>query len=81
MCDWCMKWRLQIIVAKNNVIHFRKKTGFNFTFGPNNIAITCKYKYLCVILDKHLTFQDRIKTLNDSTCQALSGIIPKFKCC
>ena len=84
MYDWCMKWRLSINVAKSNVIHFRKKrikeTDFNFTFGPNNITSTCKYKYLGVILDEHLTFQDCIKTLNDSSGRALSGIISKFKC-
>ena len=84
MYDWCMKWRLNINVAKSNVIHFRKKrikeTDFNFTFGPNNITSTCKYKYLGVILDEHLTFQYCIKTLNDSSGWALSGIISKFKC-
>ena len=25
MYNWCMKWRLNINVAKSNVIHFRKK--------------------------------------------------------
>ena len=84
MYDWCMKWRLNINVAKSNVIYFRKKrikeTDFNFTFGPNSITSTCKYKYIGVILDEHLTFQDCIKTLNDSSGQALSGIISKFKC-
>ena len=31
-------------------------------------------------MDEHLTFQDCIKTLNDSSGRALSGIISKFKC-
>ena len=79
MYYWGMKWSLNINVTKSNVIHFRKKrikeTGFNFTFGPNNITSTCKYKYLGVILDEHLTFQDCIKTLNDSSGRVLSGII------
>ena len=83
MYDWCKKWRLNINASKSNIIHFRKKrvkeTKFKFTFGPNNISVTNKYKYLGVILDEHLTFQECIQTLSDSAGRALSSIISKFK--
>ena len=37
MYSWCRKWRININIAKSNIIHFRQKeaseTNKNFTLG------------------------------------------------
>ena len=50
-----------------------------FTLGGSIIETVSKYKYLGVILDEHLTFNEYAKTLADAGGRALSKIIGKFR--
>ena len=83
MYSWCRKWRMNINIAKSNIIHFRHnkapETKQKFYFGEKEINLSKSYKYLGVILDEHLTFQECIKSLSDSASRALGSIITKCK--
>ena len=50
-----------------------------FYFGEKEINLSKSYKYLGVILDEHLTFQECIKSLSDSASRALGLIITTCK--
>ena len=49
-----------------------------FKFGHNSLAIVLKYKYLGIILDEHLTYNECATTLADSAGRALGSVISKF---
>ena len=49
-----------------------------FKFGNNSLAMVSKYKYLGIILDEHLTYNECATTLADSAGRALRSVISKF---
>ena len=81
--NWCFKWQMQINISKSKIVHFRNKrvksTDFNFTLGDDTVDKVCSYKYLGIIFDEFLTFDECARTLSDASGRALSGIISKFK--
>ena len=81
--EWCSKWQMKINLSKSKIVHFRNKrqngTNFDFKLGNDVIDIVAKYKYLGIIFDEHLTFNECEKVLSDAAGRALSSIISKFK--
>ena len=64
-------------------MHFRnarkKQSEFKFSFGNLTLQYTNTYKYLGLLLDQHLSFNDCIRTLADSGSRALGSVISKIK--
>ena len=81
--NWCKKWKLKVNIGKTKIVHFRpkkfKQTEFQFKYGDEHIEIVSKYKYLGIIFDEHLTFNNCIETLSEAGGRALGSIISKFK--
>ena len=80
---WCQKWRLSVNDAKSEIIHFRgvKKavTQSEFKIGTKPLKVVSKYKYLGIILDEHLKFEQCAEMLASSAGRALAKMISKFK--
>ena len=83
MNTWCFKWKMKLNIDKSKIVHFRPKrklkTDFIFNFGESEINIVNQYKYLGIILDENLTFENCARILSESAGRALGGIIQKFK--
>ena len=81
--EWCHKWRLKTSVLKSKVVHFRHtssdKTNFHFQLSGQEIECIGKYKYLGIIFDEHLTFNNTANTLSDSGGRALGKLLSKLK--
>ena len=64
-------------------MHFRnarkKQSEFKFSFGNLTLLHTKTNKYLGLLLDQHLSFNDSIRTLADSGSRALGSVISKLK--
>ena len=79
---WCEKWRLQVNLAKTNILHIRSKrkmqSKFVFIFN-NRPVIYCKfYKYLGCYINEHIDFDYTSKMQSDSAGRALSSIVTKM---
>ena len=79
---WCEKWRLQVNLAKTNILHVRSKrkmqSKFVFIFN-NHPVIYCKfYKYLGCYINEHIDFDYTSKMQSDSAGRALSSIVTKM---
>lgn len=65
---WCMKLKLNVNIAKSNVIHFRRpqmpRSSFNFRIGNQPLLIVEQYKYLGIIFHENLNFQKTAETLS-----------------
>ena len=83
MTEWCRKWRVKVSEPKTNIVHFRPKrkprTQHEFFLSGFKVEVVTSYKYLGIIMDEHLTFNQCIETLSSSAGRALSGIISKRK--
>ena len=83
LCEWCRKWRLSVNIDKTQIVHFRpsrkKRSNETFTYGNIPLKTVSSYKYLGIILDEHLNFNECVKTLATAGGRALGGIISKFK--
>ena len=80
--DWCLKWRLEINLAKTNIMHVRHprkpQTKFSFQFDGRPVPFCKQYKYLGLTINEHLDFQKNLSILGDSANRALSSIISKM---
>ena len=83
MYDWCYKWRLSVNRDKTKIVHFRQprqsKTQYGFHYGLSDIEIVSQYKYLGIIMDEYLKFDQCTTTLSNAGSRALGAIISKFK--
>ncbi len=85
MHTWCNKWRFIINPSKSNIVHFRNppkaQTGFKFTLGNTGVDLKVveSYKYLGVVLDQYLTFNNATQILGNAAGRALGGMINKYK--
>ena len=81
--NWCNNWRVKVNESKTRVVHFRNKrsaeTNFKFMYGGKALEMTNNYRYLGIILDEHLDFNDCTRTLADAAGRALGSVISKFK--
>ena len=80
--DWCTTWKLNVNLSKSQVVHFRKtrrkRTNFKFSFGNKLLELVPKYRYLGVIFDENLNFNECANTLANSAGRALGSVISKF---
>jgi len=80
--NWCLSWNMKVNVSKTKIIHFRPKSmpisNFIFTLNNDTLETTSTYKYLGIILDEHLTFEENINILSASGTRALGSIFNKF---
>ena len=83
VAEWCRKWRLAANTDKTKVVHFRKKsiaqTTYNFYLGSTSIEKVSTYKYLGVLFDEFLDFEENARLLADSAGRALGAIRTKLK--
>ena len=80
---WCMEWKLEVNVKKTKVVHFRPKskaiTTASFPYGGRNIEIVSSYKYLGVIFDEFLEFDEGVKALAGAGGRGLGKIFATHK--
>ena len=80
---WCKKWRMTINIDKTNIVHFRPRntnlTEFNFKIGNSDLDKVNRYKYLGIMIDEFLTFNDNAELLSGAANRALGSIINQFK--
>jgi hypothetical protein len=83
VATWCKNWRLVINGKKSEVVHFRKRgterTDFAFKVDDNSLDVVDSYKYLGIILDEHLSFNNAVDSLGTGGGRALGAINSKFK--
>jgi hypothetical protein len=83
VATWCRKWQLVINNNKSQVVHFRKKgtdmSNRIFHVNGTTLEIVQSYKYLGVLLDEYLTFENTMESLGTGGGRALGAIIAKFK--
>ena len=81
--EWCRKWRMAANTDKTQIIHFRKKsvaqTKYNFHLGSVSVEKVSRYKYLGVIFDEYLNFEENAHLLAESAGRALGAIRTKLK--
>ncbi len=74
LTDWCYKRKLQLNESKSDIVHFRSKrkerTNYNFKLGINELHVVQEYKYLGLLFDEYVTFNDSIKMLVTSAGRA-----------
>ena len=72
---WCSKWRLKVNATKTKIMHFRSKTrpltNEIFYYGAGALEIVKSYKYLGVIFDEHMTFEECAQTLSKAAGRKL----------
>ena len=80
---WCNKWHLKLNTTKTKIIHFREKrkrqTSSKIIYGMHKIDLVRSYKYLGVIFDEFMEFNECAKTLSDSGGRALGALILRFR--
>lgn len=80
---WCMKWRMAVNTDKTKIVHFRKSnitvTKHPFSLGPIPLETVSCYKYLGVMFDEFLTFEQNANLLADAGSRALGAIRTKLK--
>ncbi len=81
--EWCGKWEMQVNDSKTNIVHFRNRckplTDYVFKFGGCALQMMKIYKYLGLLFDEFVTFEEAVKVLTDSAGRALGAILAKFK--
>ena len=81
--EWTKKWRLTVNNKKTKVVHFRparmKRSDMQFTISNQLVEIVDKYKYLGLLFDEHLKYQDASNALSVAGGRALGSLISKFK--
>ena len=81
--NWCKKWQMEVNHSKSNIVHFRnkrvKRSDRIFSLQNTTIEYSSSYKYLGILFDEHLTFDNTAQALSDSGGRALGAINSKFK--
>ena len=76
--EWCLKWKLKLNINKTKALHFRPKrakpTRFTFMYGEDTIEKVDEYKYLGVIFDYSLSYEQCIEVLAGSSGRALGAV-------
>ena len=79
---WCKNWRLEVNLAKTNILHVRKvrkpRSQFMFIFDKRPVPYCDSYKYLGCSINENLNFNFTVNCLADSAGRALGSIITKM---
>ena len=79
--NWCHKWRLEVNLAKTNIMHVRNprcpQSRFMFLFNYRVVSYCKKYKYLGTTLDEFLNFQLSADSQAEAAGRALGSLITK----
>ena len=66
--EWCNRWRVGVNYDKSKIVHFRKRnvpqSDHIIRMGGNNLQYISSYKYLGVIFDGFLTFDEYSENRN-----------------
>ena len=79
--NWCRKWRLEVNLAKTNVMHVRNarrpQSKFMFLFNCRTVNYCKSYKYLGSTLDEFLNFDNTAEIQAEAAGRALGALITK----
>ena len=80
--SWCESWRLEVNLAKTNIMHVRPKrkpsSNFMFLFNRRPVPYCTFYKYLGCNFNEHWDYQFTADMQCDSAGRALSSITTKM---
>ena len=80
--EWCRKWRLEVNIAKTNIVHFRRKqvaaTNALFKFGDQPLCFADKYKYLGFWFTEHLDMSFPVRELAKAASRAFGALATKY---
>ena len=79
--NWCRKWRLEVNLAKTNVMHVRNgrcpQSKFMFLFNCRTVNYCKSYKYLGSTLDEFLNFEKTAEIQAEAAGRSLGALITK----
>ena len=79
---WCEKWRLEVNLAKTNILHLRVKrklqSKYMFIFNKRPVPYCTSYRYLGCNINEHLDYNYTARIQAESAGRALSCIITKM---
>ena len=79
---WCKNWRLEVNLAKTNILHVRKnrkpRSKFMFVFDRRPVPYCDFYTYLGCSINENLDFNFTVSCLADSAGRALGSVITKM---
>ena len=80
---WCSKYQLIVNSRKSQIVHFRKKrvqrSNTKFYIGTEALVYTDSYRYLGIIFDEHLDFEEASQVLANAGGRALGSVNSKMK--
>ena len=84
---WCRSWQMSLNVDKTNIVHFRKKgrgslrSNFVFTFQSRVITYSSYYKYLGLLFNEHLDWDQATEAILAKANRALTALNHKARTC
>ena len=79
---WCKNWRLEVNLAKTNILHVRKnrkpRSKFMFVFDRRPVPYCDFYTYLGCSINENLNLNFTVSCLADSAGRALGSVITKM---
>ena len=79
---WCENWRLEVNLAKTNILHIREKrksqSNYMFIFNKRPVPYCKSYKYLGCCINEHLDFNYSSNIQVDAAGRALNSLICKM---
>ena len=79
---WCKTWRMKVNIEKTQIVHFRSKqtskTETIFYLGPQALGIVNQYRYLGLILTKHMCYKAIGDALAMGAERALGKLVVKY---
>ena len=81
---WYHKWTLNINTSKTKVMHFNNNrqilcTRYRLRINDQDLETVKKYKYLGIVVDSHLKFNEAIEVLCVSVGRGLGSLINKIQ--
>ncbi len=80
---WCKQWRILVNKEKTKAVHFRPKrverTNDPVVLGNSHIDFVSEYKYLGIVLNEFLQYENTAEVLAKSATRALGSVMNKFK--
>ena len=81
--NWCKRWQITCNSEKSKVIHFRPAntplTNFPFMLDQTILELVPEYKYLGLVFNEHLWYENATDILSKSGSRALYSLFSKVK--